>query len=33
VFPLVLCLFPALYIVCFGPVVVKMFRAFAGGQL
>jgi tight adherence protein C len=28
VFPLVLCLFPALYIVCFGPVVVKIYRAF-----
>ncbi|OFW17212.1 MAG: hypothetical protein A3F70_09900 [Acidobacteria bacterium RIFCSPLOWO2_12_FULL_67_14] len=28
VFPLVLCLFPALYVVCFGPVVVKIARAF-----
>ena len=28
VFPLALCLFPALYIVCFGPVVVKIYRAF-----
>jgi tight adherence protein C len=28
VFPLALCLFPALYIVCFGPVVVKVYRAF-----
>jgi tight adherence protein C len=28
VFPLVLCLFPALYVVCFGPVVVKIYRAF-----
>jgi tight adherence protein C len=27
VFPLVLCLFPALYVVCFGPVVVKIYRA------
>ena len=27
VFPLALCLFPALYIVCFGPVVVKIYRA------
>jgi tight adherence protein C len=28
VFPLALCLFPALYIVCFGPVVVRIYRAF-----
>ena len=28
VFPLALCLFPALYVVCFGPVVVKIYRAF-----
>lgn len=28
VFPLVLCLFPALYVVCFGPVVVKIARVF-----
>ena len=28
VFPLALCLFPALYIVCFGPVVVKVYHAF-----
>jgi tight adherence protein C len=28
VFPLALCLFPALYIVCFGPVVVKIYRSF-----
>jgi tight adherence protein C len=28
VFPLALCLFPALYIVCFGPVVVQVYRAF-----
>jgi tight adherence protein C len=28
VFPLALCLFPALYVVCFGPVVVKVYRAF-----
>ena len=27
VFPLVLCLFPALYVVCFGPVVVRIYRA------
>jgi tight adherence protein C len=32
VFPLVLCLFPALYIVCFGPVVVQIYRTFIGGQ-
>ena len=23
-----LCLFPALYVVCFGPVVVSIYRAF-----
>jgi len=28
VFPLALCLFPALYVVCFGPVVVQVARAF-----
>jgi tight adherence protein C len=33
VFPLALCLFPALYIVCFGPVVVKIYRAFFEGSL
>ena len=27
VFPLVLCLFPAMYIVCIGPVVVHIYRA------
>ncbi len=32
VFPLALCLFPALYVVCFGPVVVKIYRAFFEGQ-
>jgi tight adherence protein C len=32
VFPLVLCLFPALYVVCFGPVVVQIYRTFIGGQ-
>jgi len=32
VFPLVLCLFPALYVVCFGPVVVQIFRTFISGQ-
>ncbi len=31
VFPLALCLFPALYVVCFGPVVVKVYRAFLEG--
>jgi tight adherence protein C len=33
VFPLALCLFPALYVVCFGPVVVKVYRAFFEGGL
>jgi tight adherence protein C len=28
VFPLVLCLFPAVYVVCIGPVLVKIYRAF-----
>jgi len=28
VFPLAFCLFPALYVVCFGPVAVKIYRAF-----
>ena len=32
VFPLALCLFPALYVVCFGPVVVRIYRAFFEGQ-
>jgi tight adherence protein C len=32
VFPLALCLFPALYTVCFGPVVVAIYRAFFEGQ-
>jgi tight adherence protein C len=32
VFPLVLCLFPALYVVCFGPVVVQIYRTFIAGQ-
>lgn len=32
VFPLALCLFPALYVVCFGPVVVAIYRAFVEGQ-
>jgi tight adherence protein C len=32
VFPLALCLFPALYIVCFGPVVVRIYHAFFAGQ-
>jgi tight adherence protein C len=32
VFPLVLCLFPALYVVCFGPVVVQIYRTFIEGQ-
>jgi len=29
VFPLALCLFPALYIVCFGPAAIRIIRAFA----
>ena len=29
---LALCLFPALYIVCFGPVVVRIYHAFFEGQ-
>ena len=33
VFPLALCLFPALYVVCFGPVVVKIYRAFVEGGM
>jgi len=28
VFPLALCLFPALYVVCFGPVMVRLYRTF-----
>lgn len=32
VFPLALCLFPALYVVCFGPIVVRIYRAFVEGQ-
>jgi tight adherence protein C len=28
VFPLALCLFPALYIVCFGPTAIRIYRAF-----
>ncbi len=31
VFPLALCLFPTLYVVCFGPVVVRVYRAFFTG--
>jgi tight adherence protein C len=31
VFPLALCLFPALYVVCFGPTVVQIYRAFFTG--
>jgi tight adherence protein C len=32
VFPLALCLFPALYVVCFGPTVVQIYRVFFVGQ-
>jgi tight adherence protein C len=32
VFPLALCLFPALYVVCFGPVVVQIYHVFFEGQ-
>lgn len=32
VFPLALCLFPALYVVCFGPVVVQIYHTFFEGQ-
>jgi tight adherence protein C len=28
VFPLVLCLFPAVYVVCMGPVAIRIYRAF-----
>jgi tight adherence protein C len=28
VFPLALCLFPALYVICFGSVVIRIIRAF-----
>ena len=28
VFPLVLCLFPAVYVVCIGPVIITIYRAF-----
>jgi tight adherence protein C len=31
VFPLALCLFPALYVVCFGPVVVRIYRSILEG--
>ena len=29
VFPLAICLFPALYVVCFGPAAIKIIRAFS----
>ena len=32
VFPLALCLFPALYVVCFGPTVVQIYKAFFVAQ-
>jgi tight adherence protein C len=28
VFPLALCLFPALYVICFGSVVIRIIKAF-----
>lgn len=33
VFPLVLCLFPALYVVCFGPVAVRIYRVLIEGSV
>ena len=32
VFPLALCLFPALYVVCFGPTVVQVYKVFFAAQ-
>jgi tight adherence protein C len=32
VFPLALCLFPALYIVCFGPAAIRIYRVLLGGS-
>ncbi|MDR1989046.1 MAG: type II secretion system F family protein [Acidobacteriaceae bacterium] len=32
VFPLALCLFPALYVICFGPVVVRIWRVLLEGN-
>jgi tight adherence protein C len=31
VFPLALCLFPALYVVCFGPIAIRIYRSLLGG--
>jgi tight adherence protein C len=33
VFPLVLCIFPAFYVVTMGPVMIQFIRVFAGGTL
>lgn len=32
VFPLALCLFPALYVVCFGPTVIQIYKTLFAGQ-
>ena len=32
VFPLALCLYPALYVVCFGPTVVQIYKTLFAAQ-